>query len=184
MQQILYTQEGSKYIIKTANKFSVISLAAPENVQIFAMIKPDGNFPPDYYNLVVNTSKKIIPIGFTFSVIESGVFPHADISSVFCYIQYNAGSTPRPPSNTTYLSKMAPYVYTDYFTNNNYYAYRYKYKDIIYSDSDFTETSNSINIFTSTQQGAMTGLGAPTDIITVPIGSHHVMLTFTYFEMI
>jgi hypothetical protein len=186
MQRIFYTQEGSKYIIKTANKYTFpVNIVAPANIQIFAMIKPDGTHSSGYNNITINTSKKIIPIGFTFSLIESGVYNTVDISSVYTSIMYNQGLTPRPASNSTYLAKMIPYVKTDFFTNNLLYAQRYKYEEIVYSDSDFTETSNSITIFSSmSQSGALTGLGTIEDQLQIPIGNYNGMITFTYFEML
>ncbi len=183
MKQLFYTEEGSIYVVRTATKNSVLNvLAGPAGIDINVAINTTTIPLTTDLPIFVSTSKKIIPISLNMAAVSQANVITIDIASVFYTMVSGPGvgslSYVQGPSQ----SKMFPLVDRIYYTSNSLYAYNVMYNQIVFSDSDFIDTTPGLGLYYSPDRAsAMTGRATPT--ITLAAGTYDFSTTFVYLEL-
>lgn len=181
MKQLFYTQEGNPYILKTANKTSVLSIAAPQVLykQVIFNSESLGAFPEQ--SIGISAVKKIIPVSYTISAfLNAAGTLNANISECY-YITYYASTS--STKNRSCLAKSVPLIDRVFYTDDANHGYSFRYSQAVYSDTDFLDTDNLTLYMVNTLDRAMCfqyDQASP----SLAAADYTLAITFTYFEML
>lgn len=194
MEQYFYTVQGKQYVIRTVSKRKDINLVADATSgvpRVFINCNIQG-FDPNlkFTDIGINTSKGIIPIMCSLSVLNATGTTVVDITS--CYSNLSRGDLPFFPTpnfdNLRSFMKNIPLFDIVYFTNNNLYGHNFRYGQSVYDDADFMYPQGGMMLqFEPDLATAINNPGFATGInqISIPAtGSYSTLITFTYFEQL
>lgn len=188
MEQIYYTQEGSRYILKTVSLTNAFTEAAARNTAFGVCVYTDTAPTLDRYSIGVKSVKKIIPVSASLSAIStvSGNVIVDIESTYYTTVRGINGLVGAIPSfdNMKPLSKMSPLVDNVFYTNTNFYGYKIKYGQVVLSDVDFMSPQGGLSfMFTSNLAFAYTNSYLLMSNISIPADSYSIAIVFTYFEL-
>lgn len=187
MEQIFYTQEGSRYILKTVSRNLTFVEAANSNYYPLICINSIDSANGPFY-LSMTTDKRIIPVTASFSARSTGAGGSiVDIQSpYYALFRGNTGLTgfSNSTDNIVPLSKSSPIVERVFYTSNNFYNYNFKYSQSVYCNNDFISTQGGISlIFTPSLSFAYSGVAFGLNTISTTPDSYYATVVFTYFEL-
>lgn len=178
MKQVFYTQEGKKYVLKTVSKVLDDQPGGPYDATPVLVFNSPG-FSENPFRVLVDSPRKIIPISCTATARNtSGTV--IDITS--CY--YALIRTTVSYDHLQGISKSIPLIDSQYYTNENFYSYNFRYTQAVYSESDFIDPNGGLQLYFVNNKtdalGGWTSASAP----TMPAGSaFRTVVIFTYFEL-
>lgn len=179
MNNTLYTQEGSAYVIKSITTSDIITSLV--DLQVDTAVGVNTDYSANIGNIRLNTTRKLIPLSYTFSVIL-GAAGHAVTVDIQTPYYLASNTTELIVKYRTCLAKAVPYVQRNYYTDNLNYNLISRYNQVIYSDNDFIDVNSPFFLyFQGNLAAAMVALGY-TDIITIPAQRYLYTVTFVYAE--